>query len=194
MKHLIPTFALLIGSLFAPVAVSAQTPIVCSGPSGLVYTISPGQFPYSPVQCSDENVGNFPAATSGQCLVVNAYLALVFGACPLAQGGIFTQPVFFDEGLSGDGGATLVYPSNLNADGLNTCTITAGTTCSTPPNNVFTTSTNGCLAQVTAPLAPLPGGIGQVTINQTGLPTSVIVTYTTSTTTTATFTFNIFCY
>ena len=96
MKHFIPAFALLISSLFAPVAASAAVaPFVCNGPSGLVYILQ--------LSCVQSNVGVFPAANVGQCLVVQNDLSLGFAAC---VGSGFVSSVSASAPLASSGGAT----------------------------------------------------------------------------------------
>lgn len=72
MKHTLSVFALIIGSLFAPVAVSAA-PLVCNGPAGLTYALASS--------CAAANVGVFPGFTVGNCLVVLTDFSFGGGAC-----------------------------------------------------------------------------------------------------------------
>jgi hypothetical protein len=81
MKNLLASLtssALLIGSLFAPVAVSAA-PLICNGPGGLVFALADS--------CAAANVGVFPGFTIGQCLVIQADLSLAGGTCGGGGGG-----------------------------------------------------------------------------------------------------------
>jgi hypothetical protein len=97
MKQALTTFAILIGSLFAPVAASAA-PLICNGPSGLVYALASS--------CATANVGVFPGFTVGNCLVIQADFSLGGGAC------------------GGGGGPTLAGTQTWT--GVNTYTNTAG--------------------------------------------------------------------
>lgn len=123
MKHWLPTFALLISSLFAPVAVSAQ-PLVCNGPSGLVYvTVS---------SCATGNVGTFGGAPVGDCLVVDSLLELTFGACGGGGGGS-NFPTGITTGIPGSNGPFAIVASAGGPVGFTT----NNTTCLPAGNQVF---------------------------------------------------------
>src|ERR1700678_4164341 len=136
MKHALSGFALIIGSLFAPVAVQAA-PFVCSGPSGLVYVLA--------VSCAQANVGVFPATSSGQCLVVQADLSIGFASC--GGSGTVTS-VTASTPLASSGGAapnislTGIVPVANGGTGSATPSETAGTGISITGTWPFLTITN----------------------------------------------------
>jgi hypothetical protein len=78
MRHLLSCFALIGAGLIAPVAVQAA-PLICNGPSGLVYVLQ--------TSCAAANVGVFPGFTVGDCLVVQADLSFGDGTCGGGGGG-----------------------------------------------------------------------------------------------------------
>ncbi len=109
MKSAITTAALILGSLFAPVAVAAA-PLVCSGPTGLVYVLS--------ASCAASNVGVFPGFTVGNCLVVQSDFSLGGGAC--GGGGGSNFPTGITTGVPGVDGPFAIVSSSSGPVTFNT--------------------------------------------------------------------------
>lgn len=138
MKHLLPAFALLISSLFAPVAVSAA-PLVCSGPTGLVYILA--------VSCAAANVGGFPGFTVGNCLVVQADFSLGGGAC--GGGGGSNFPTGIMTGIPGADGPFAVVSSLGGPVSFTTNSVITVSPLNVPGSDLLITdSTNGAILAV----------------------------------------------
>lgn len=97
MKSFCASLALLAGMFSCSGGPVSAAPLVCSGPTGLVYVLA--------ASCAESNVGVFPGFTVGNCLVVQSDFSLGGGTCG-GGGAVIPTPSATGQLISTTNGST----------------------------------------------------------------------------------------